>query len=193
MDLLIGVEMAGVPLVGAVATTLFNMGRPQRFGYTRPTPIKGVKPADVPAMLAKIESGGFAYGQKDFVEARMKDGDRIAILDDMATTIGSKIVARALVLWQAKQQGLAVVCDHVFYFLNRGGDNRAKGRLFANETEPALSPASLAINYVIEFDNAFPLLKNVMKPREYESIRTFQDDSKNFDMERAVAMAARGE
>lgn len=202
VDLLIGVEMAGVPLVGAVVTTLFNMGRPQRFGYTRPTPAKGLTQDGVAKMLKDIDAGvsNYNYGEKDFVEARMKDGDRIGIIDDMATNLGSKIVARALILWLAKQQGITVSCDRVFYFLNRGQDGREKGLNFATEPELALYPAKLLVDYVIEFNNAMPLLKKVMKPGEYDLVKSYQENPKQFDgseeglrnRNRLIAAAARG-
>lgn len=196
VDLLIGVEMAGVPLVGAVATTLFGMGRPQRFGYTRPTPAKGLTQDGVVKMLKNIDTGVANYGEKDFVEARMKNGDKIAVFDDMATSLGSKIVARALILWQAKKLGIAVNCKRVFYFLNRGQTNRIKGLNFAAEPEIALYPAELLVDYVIEFDNAMPLLKKVMKPGEYYLIESYQKNPKQFQDEKikldVIRMAARG-
>ncbi|MFH0955665.1 MAG: hypothetical protein V1801_00390 [Candidatus Falkowbacteria bacterium] len=198
VDLLIGVEMAGVPLVGAVATTLFNMGRLQRFGYTRPTPAKGLTQDGVAKLLKSIDAGVSSYGEKDFVEARMKDGDRIGIIDDMATNLGSKIVARALILWQAKQFGLTVNCGRVFYFLNRGQDNREKGLNFAVESELALYPAKLFVDYVIEFNDAMPFLKKAMKSGEYDLITSYQANPGQFQgyenslRDKAIAMAAKG-
>ncbi len=200
-NLLIGVEMAGVPLVSAIASKMYQQCREIRFGYTRPMPIKGAKPEQVAKMFRDIEAGVsnlVSYGQKDFVEARFRDGDIIGIVDDMATTIGSKIVARAIVLWVAKRMGINVTCNQIFYLLNRGIGNRQKGIDFAKETDPDLFPAELDVNYVIEFDEALPLLKKVMKPGEYQSIIDFQKDPKFFqgaeNSERAklIAAAARG-
>jgi len=202
-NLLIGVEMAGVPLVSAVANRIYRQGYGMRFGYTRPMPIKGAKPTDVAKMFRDIEAGVsnlVSYGQKDFVEARFKDGDMIGIVDDMATTIGSKIVARAIVLWLAKRVGINVTCNQIFYLLNRGIGNRQKGIDFAQETDQDLFPAELDINYVIEFDEVLPLLKKVMKSGEYQSIIEFQENPKQFDgseeglrnRNRLIAAAARG-
>lgn len=183
VDLLIGVEMAGVPLIGGLAATLFFRGREQRFGYTRPLPEKARTPLEAFQLLQKMDADVAGYGQKEFVEARMRQGDRVAILDDMATDLGSKLIARLLTLWEAKRRGINVSCDKIFYFLNRGKGNRLKGKNFVNESEKGLHPAELLVDYVIEFDDHLPALKKVMHPEEYEIITGFQKDPQHFQDE----------
>ncbi|MDP2830505.1 MAG: hypothetical protein Q8O21_00380, partial [bacterium] len=179
-DLLIGVEMAALTLVGGTSVALRLKSLWQRIGYTRPLPKKARTPKEALEILKSIKSGVANYGQKDFVEARMRNGDKIAIFDDMATDLGSKIIARLIVLWQAEQRGISVECDKVFYLLNRNRNNREKGVRFADEPEQGLYPASLQVDYIIEFDDCFPALKKVMKPEEYKMIEDFQKDASRF-------------
>jgi orotate phosphoribosyltransferase len=184
VDVMISVEMAGINISGgmAVASIVHNkIGH--RIGYTRPLPEKVRKPIEAMKLLQSLESDVADYGQKEFVEARLKDGDRVAILDDMATNLGSKIIARQIVLWTAKQKGIKVECNKIFYLLNRNRDNREKGLGFVHEQEPGLYPASLEVNYVIEFDDHLPSLQLIMAPAEYETILNFQKNPKEFQDE----------
>jgi len=194
VDLLIAVEMAGIPLVGGLSVTLQSLGISQRFGYTRPLPEKVRLPLEALKLLNGISGDVAGFGQKDFVEGRIKEGDRIAILDDMANDLGSKLIARTIVLWQAKKQGIGVYCDKIFYFLNRGIGNRAKAERFAEDGEPALSPVKLNIDYVVEFDERLPDLSRVMHPGEFEVITSFQKDTSQFQdeaVQKEVLAAAR--
>ena len=196
IDLLIGVEMAGVPLVGASAIiALLKKGRGQRFGYTRPLPEKVRKPLEALRLLREIDSNVADYGQKEFVEARMKDGDRVAICDDVATDLGSKLIARLITLWEAERKGINISCDKIFYLLNRGKGNRLKAKDFVNEPEKELHPAELSLDYIIEFDDHLLALEKSMCPEEYEVITTFQKDPKHFqdkDVQKTVLeMAAK--
>jgi len=194
MDLLIAVEMAGIPLAGGLSVTLQSLGISQRFGYTRPLPEKVRLPLEALKLLNGISGDVAGYGQKDFVEARIKEGDQIAILDDMANDLGSKLIARTIILWQAKKQGVGVNCDKIFYFLNRGIGNRAKAEQFAESGESALSPVKLGIDYVIEFDERLPDLSRVMYPGEFEVIKSFQENPGQFQdeaVQKEVLAAAR--
>jgi orotate phosphoribosyltransferase len=184
VDFLIGVEMAGIAPVGglSVASYLIN-GREQRIGYTRPLPKKVRDPREAMELLNNISAQPEEYGQKSYIEGRFRPGDRGGILDDMATDLGSKIIARQIVLWEAAQRKINITCNKIFYFLNRTKGNREKGIKFANETEPGLHPAVLDVNYVLEFDDHFPKLRDVMKPEEYELVDSYQKDPKHFQDE----------
>lgn len=180
VNLLIGVEMAALTLAGGTSIALRLKSLWQRIGYTRPLPKKARTPKEALEILKSIKSRVADYGQKDFVEARIRNGDKIAIFDDMATDLGSKIIARLIVLWQAEQRGISAECNKVFYLLNRDKNNREKGIRFADEPEQELYPASLQVDYIIEFDDYFPALKRVMKPDEYKMIEDFQKDASQF-------------
>lgn len=196
IDVIIAVEMAGINSSGgvAVASMLLNQtGR--RIGYTRPLPVKRRTPDETVELLKKIGSEVANYGQKSFVEARLRNGDRVAIYDDMSTNLGSKIIARTIVLWQAGLDEISVECDHIFYLLNRGAGNKQAGLDFINEKNQDLYPASLDVNYVIEFDEHLPSLEAVMLPEEFRVISDFQKNPKEFmdkDVRKEVlAMAAK--
>ena len=247
IDLLIGIEMAGVSLVGGLSAKARDTCKDfyyfsWRIGYTRPLPIKPRNPIGALEIIRLIDAGmlggektklnkalelidfykdgeiwkeksfsnlkdavdilrtfvlgdGEDYGQKEFVEARFQWGDRVGIVDDMATDLGSKIIARAIVLWQAKKMDIPITCNKIFYLLNRNKGNFQKGLDFANETDSRLYPEPLDVNYVIEFDDALPYLKGIMGDAEYGLISAYQKDPEQFQDEgtkkEALAMAAR--
>lgn len=185
VGLLIGVEMAGVPLVGGVGAVMFANGHPQRIAYTRPLPGGKVRtPEQAAERLAGIGAGLVdTYGQKSFVEGRINHGDRMAIVDDMSTNLGSKQIARQIALWEAEQRGIqGVICDMIFYFLDRGdrGVNKQEGLDFANNTNLALRPAALDVMFAIGFDDFLPHLEGVMTPDELAAIQAHQSDKGRF-------------
>jgi hypothetical protein len=184
VDQLIGVEMAGIPFAGGINVALkAHHGINQPIGYTRPLPQKVRRPTEAAELLKKMGDDVAGYGQKDFVEARLYNGMSIGILDDMANDLGSKIIARLQVLWQARQRNVAVKCNKIFYFLNRNKGNCEKGIAFANEKDEGLYPEELDVNYIIEFDDYLPELKNVMESEEYQLIIDFQKDRAHFQDE----------
>ncbi len=178
VDNLLAVEMAGIPLVGGVAALLADMGIPKRISYTRPLKTKVRKPEELMKVLQEANVEG--YGQKDLIEGRLRDGDSFAVFDDMATTLDSKIIARAILLYVAGQQGIKLACDKVFYFLDRGKENKKVGLDFANSPLKELWPAPLDVNFVISFDEYLPALEEVMTPNEYQAIQDHQKDPKRF-------------
>lgn len=184
-DLMIGVEMAGVPLVGgiSVASCVNEISPPLKFGYTRPLPRKARNPEDVIRILGEIDGSVQSYGQKDFVEARMYNGMNIAVVDDMSTTLGSKIVARQIILWEAQRRGVKVNCNKIFYFLDRGDDNIQAGLDFAKNPDERLHPEGLDVQYVLKFNDFIPLLEEVMSPDEYSVICEHQRNSKRFGLD----------
>lgn len=196
VDILIGVEMAGINLSGGMAVAShLNNNIWRRIGYTRPLPKKVRKPLEALELLRSIDAEVEDYGQKQYVEARPRQGDRIAIYDDMATDLGSKIIARLIVLWDAKQRGTQVNCNKIFYLLNRTKGNRQVGLDFAKEPERGLHPAVLDVNFIIEFDDYLPGLKSVMKEAEYEVIMDSQKNLSHYqdkDVQKEVlALAAK--
>ena len=181
VDMLIAVDMAGINLSGGMAVASYlneKIARP--IGYTRPLPKKVRTPVEAMQLLRSIETDVAGYGQKEFVEARLYDGQKIAIFDDMSTNLGSKIIARLIVLWMAEQKGISVECNKIFYILNRSKGNRQAGLDFAHEPEQGLYPASLEVNYVLEFDDYLSSLQPFMKEPEFEVISEFQKSSNHF-------------
>jgi len=169
IDILVGVEMAGVPIVGGLSTTMFNSGNPMRFGYTRPLPEK-VRTVEAALSLLNTISGEVAsYGQKSLVEIVLQNGDNVAILDDMATSLESKLIARELLLWEARQKKVEVRCESAFYLLNR------------NEAIMAVAgKISLEIDYVVEFNHGLRHLEGEMSHSEFGIISAYQEDPGQF-------------
>jgi hypothetical protein len=197
LDVLIGIEMAGVPLIGgtAVASLAYN-DRSRRIGYTRPLPEKVRTPQECMDLLRKISTASAQqYGQKEFVEARLRNGDIVGIFDDMANNLGSKLIARLIVLWAAQQSRISVTCNKIFYTLNRSANNRKKATDFAFNPELGLVPAELEVDYIIEFDEKLPKLQKVMRPDEYRVIYDFQNNPGHFqdpDVQKEIlALAAK--
>ncbi len=178
IDNLLAVEMAGIPLVGGVTALLTEMDTPKRISYTRPLKTKVRKPEELMRVLQESNVDG--YGQKDLVEGRIANDDRFAVFDDMATTLDSKIIARAILLHVAEQQGIKLTCDKVFYFLDRGKQSKKSGLDFANSDLKQLWPAQLDVNFVIQFDEYLPALEEVMTPNEFQAIADHQKDPKRF-------------
>lgn len=199
VNLLIGVEMAGIPLVGAVSVaSLAYNGIEKRIGYTRPLPEKARTPLEALEILRKIAAEPTEkYGEKSYVEARLRNGDRVGIFDDMANDLGSKIIARLVVLWQASQMSepVQITCNKAFYTLNRNVGNRQKGLDFANNSNPDLYPEPIEVHYLIETDEHLCKLERVMKPDEFQVFSAYQKDPNQFqdyDVQREIlALAAR--
>lgn len=181
IDMFIAVEMAGINLSGGIAIASFLNEKIKRpIGYTRPLPKKVRTPVEAMQLLKSIETNVADYSQKEFVEARLYNGQRIAIFDDMSTNLGSKIITRLIVLWVAKQKGISVECNKIFYILNRNKGNCQAGLDFAYEPEQGLYPAPLEVNYILEFDDYLPSLRPFMKEPEYEVISEFQKNPAHF-------------
>jgi len=183
IDALVGVEMAGIPVASAAPIVLLQ--RYERYvknGYTRPLPRKPKKAEEVIPILKEYGPDVADYGEKGYVELDFDPGDKVAILDDMATTLGSKLIRRSVVLWEAERRGIEISCNNILYFLNRGIENKKTGLAFANK--PAeLYPAPLKVDYVVEFDEQLPLLKTVMRESEFEVISQFQKNRDHFQDE----------
>ncbi|MCI0565023.1 MAG: hypothetical protein MN733_41690, partial [Nitrososphaera sp.] len=157
VTVLVGVEMAGVPIVSAVARAFMESGVEKRYGFTRPLTKKVRTPFEAAQLLAAEDPA--TYGEKQLVEARLKPGDQVAIVDDMATDLGSKIIARLLVLEQARREGIEVQCSDIVYLLDRGmGTNRAAQEFLT--ADASLYPGKLHLHYVIDFPRDVPALES---------------------------------
>ncbi|MFH1183368.1 MAG: hypothetical protein V1690_03845 [Candidatus Moraniibacteriota bacterium] len=181
IDALAGVEMAGISMASAAPIVLLHRyGRAIKNGYTRPLPRKPKKVEEVIPILKEFGPNVADYGEKGYVELDFDPGDRVAILDDMATTLGSKLIRRSVVLYEAERRGVEISCDNILYFLNRGSENKQTGLDFAKKTDPELYPAPLNVSYVVEFDEQLPQLKKVMRESEFEVISRFQKNRDHF-------------
>lgn len=177
---LVGIEMAGIPLASGVALVLNkHYGKFKKIGYTRPLPQKPRTPEEALIILDNLDLQAFDYGQKSFVEVGFENEDRIAIVDDMATDLGSKIIARLIILREAERRKVKVECNKIFYFLNRNKNNAQSASYFKHAL-PELYPAELEINYLIEFEDCLPLLEDRMRVGEFKTILEYQKNSLAF-------------
>jgi len=180
VNALVGVEMAGISIASAAPIVLLQRyGREIKNGYTRPLPRKPKSAEDVIPILKEFGPNVADYGEKGYVELDFDPGDNIAVLDDMATTLGSKLIRRSVTLWEAEQRKIGVSCNTILYFLNRGIENKQTGLDFAIKPVE-LYPAPLKVDYVVEFDEQLPLLKTVMRESEFEVISQFQKNRSHF-------------
>lgn len=179
VDLAIGVDMAGVPLIGGAIIELLHAGEEMRFGYTRPLEKKVRTLSELLEQMAAWDAT--KYGQKSVVEAVMYPGNKIAIFDDMATGLASKKIARLMVLYEAENRGLAdVTCNEIVYFMDRGQNNIEAGLNYKNETDARLKPAALNVHYAINFGTYLPLLEDEMTENEYATIVEHQRNKNRF-------------
>lgn len=93
---IIGIASAGVPLATAISQKL---GLPM--AYTRK--VSGAR------TLADLRSLEAEYAEHALVEGELGDGDRIALIDDVAAMLTSKDVAVEQVLLEAQRRGLSDV------------------------------------------------------------------------------------
>lgn len=177
---LVGIEMAGIPLASAVTPILLQKyGRAVKTGYTRPLHRKARTPEEAIKILEEFGPDVAGYGEKGYVELNFEPGDRVALFDDMATTLGSKTVRRTVVLYEAEKRGVRISCNDILYFLNREVNNKQHGLDFAI-TDPENYPEPLKVDYIVEFDEQLPKLKEVMRPAEFEIISQFQKNRDHF-------------
>lgn len=198
VEMLVGVDMAGIPLVGGIARAMYDSGFPVKVGYTRPLPRKVKTPLECLELIREIDGRVTDYSDKEYLEGNLEPM-RIGILDDMATDLGSKIIARTIVLWQAGLRNVQVTCDDVFYFLNRNKHNVQKGVDFAANQEAGLCPTKLNVKYVLEIDDHLAELEKVMKPGEFAVFINYQQESKRYqedtgeeERRKAIELAAQG-
>lgn len=178
IDLFIAVEMAGISLLTSLANVLSSRGHYRRFGYSRSLPENVRTPLEALQYLQETDVG--IHKHRGFIEARVMNGDNVAIFDSMAADLDSNLIARLQTLWEAKRKGINVSCDKIFCFLNGSEDNHFKGKDFVNNSEKELYPAELLVEYIIDFNEYLHVLEEVMCQEEYEVITAFQKDPQHF-------------
>lgn len=173
---LIGVEMAGIPLASAAWMHCIKGGIYPKLGYTRPLPEKTRTLEETYLKYSEWKkSDPTGYGQKSWVEGRISDGDYMAIVDDMSSDLGSKLIARFMVLEEAKKLSCKVGCDHIFYFLNRNKDTPKKAMEFF-AAEPQYYPHMLYVHYFLEFSDHLDALASEMREAEFRVISDYQEN-----------------
>jgi len=156
----VGVAMTGIPIASAIAIL-----------------------ASIPSLWTrKIEvrsSDEFkkyiqSYGEHTLVEGEFEEGDRIAVIDDLATKFDSKLVAIEQIRHEAKKRDLKVECKDVVVLLDR-----------------EQGAAEVASQHGISFHSLIPFkskgiewLKSKVSKIEYEVISGYlRDETKYQDAE----------
>lgn len=168
---ILGVEMAGVPLVSAIATVRGPGCELIPYSYTRAIPgAKPRTPEEAKKILEEMKID-FGYGGKDLVEGRFEDGENICIVDDMVTNFGSKLIAKHILEYELKGRGVKdVSIDHVAVVLDReqGAEEEAKKQ-------------GMHLHSLIKF-KSFGLgwLKDIMNPLEYKLLSDYQNNPEKY-------------
>ncbi len=150
----VGVAMTGIPI--ACAITL-QEGIPSL--WTRKIEVRS---------LAEFKKYIQSYGEHTLVEGEFETGDRIAVIDDLATKFDSKLVAIEQIKTEAKKSGLKVECKDVIVLLDR-----------------EQGAAAVASQHGISFHSLIPFkskgiewLKTSLSEIEYKVITEYLHDEK---------------
>jgi len=171
---ILGVEMAGIPIATATSmVSLERRGIELPFAYTRPLEKKVRNPVEAFNLLKEMMDKGelTKYGEKNLIEGRIESGDNIAVWDDMVTDIGSKLIARLILFFEARRLGLERIgCYHASALLDReqgaveAGLNNDK-----STTDPR--PQKIYMHTIIPWKSrGLDICKPRMHPDEYELI-----------------------
>lgn len=132
-------RLCGVPMAGLAITNALGIETGIPVMYTRKEPIiyrdlaKQLKifiqegkyhqheVAAVERIIETIEelSGFKTHGITRYIDGVIKDGDNIAIVDDLITTADSKLEARHLIMLEAKRRKINVDVIRVYVLLDR--------------------------------------------------------------------------
>jgi uridine monophosphate synthetase len=149
---IVGVAMAGIPLANAVT---LNMGIPSL--YTRKLPEDVKTPEDVEEYIR-------AHGQKALVEGDFESGDRLAIVDDLVTTFGSKALAISQVEQEAKQRGITdLTIKDIVVLIDREQGGAQKAAELGYNLHALIPFASKGLDW----------LQDSLHPIEYETISSY--------------------
>jgi len=152
----VGVAMTGIPLASAVALLT---GIPSL--WTRKIDVRS---------LGDFEKYIQSYGEHTLVEGEFKEGDRIAVIDDLATKFDSKLVAIEQISYEARKRRLKVECKHVVVLLDR---EQGAGAV--------ASQHGISFHSLIPFKSkGMEWLKNSLSEIEYEVITEYLRDEKKY-------------
>ena len=170
---IVGIEMAGVPLVSAIGLAHGPGCQLIPYAYTRPLPgSKARTPAEAKEALKELN---FKYGQKELVEGRFEDGDVLCIVDDMVTDFGSKLIAKSILEFEMERRGVRNVdIKHVAVVLDR--EQGGAGEAASN---------GMYLHSLIKFKtDGLGWLKGVMLPGEHELISDYQNNPQKYQDEK---------
>ena len=168
LDQLVGIEMAGVPLVAAIATAEGEDCRLMPYTFTRPIPgnRKPRTPEAAVEMVAELKKDPFVYGGKELVEGRFKDGQVLCITDDMVTNFGSKAIARTLIEYELGRRGVTGYdLSHVAVVLDREEGAAAQAQEYGMHLHALIPLKTKGLDW----------LSDVMVPEEHAMLVQYLD------------------
>lgn len=178
LDQLIGIEMAGVPLVAAIATVSGPRTQLMRYSYTRPLAEKIRTPDELKAKMQGTETL-YGYGEKELVEGRFRDGESICLVDDMVTNFGSKLIAKMLTEYELKKRGVKdYKIEHAVVVLDRemGAEEEA-------------GKENMQLRSLIKFKTkGLDWLKDRMHPEEHELLTDYQEHPEKYSYAKGKEM-----
>ncbi len=143
-DKVVGVAYAGIPM----ATLLSS-----RVGY--------------PALYTRKENGHEAYGVHSSLEGELRNGDRLVLVDDVATVLSTKLAEMERILRITKERGLdRVELKNILVLVDReqGGEEIARRNGYT-------------LSSVIKFaSEGMALLRDRMADEEYDIIVDYLKD-----------------
>jgi len=152
----VGVAMTGIPIASAIAIL---KGIPSL--WTRKIDVRSSD---------EFEKYILSYGEHTLVEGEFETGDRIVVIDDLATKFDSKLVAIEQIRYEAEKRGSKVECKEVVVLLDR-----------------EQGAAEVAFQHGISFYSLIPFkskglewLKNSLSEIEYEVISGYLRDEKKY-------------
>ncbi len=152
----VGVAMTGIPIASAI--TILE-GIPSL--WTRKIDVRSSD---------EFERYIQSYGEHTLVEGEFEEGDRIAVIDDLATKFDSKLVAIEQIKHEAKKRGLKVECKDVVVLLDREQGAAA-----------VATQHGISLHSLIPFKSkGIEWLKNSLSEIEYEVITEYLQDEKSY-------------
>jgi orotate phosphoribosyltransferase len=173
---ILGVEMAGIPIATATSmVSLERRGVELPFAYTRPLEKKVRNPIEALNLLNEMMERCelTKYGEKNLIEGRLRDGDNVAVWDDMVTDIGSKLIARLIFLFEAERLGLKdAECYHAAALLDREqGEGAVKAGLEYDKSTTDPKPQKICMHTIIPWrSKGLDICKPSMHRDEHELI-----------------------
>ena len=160
----VGIAMAGIPLANAAT---LEGGVPSL--YTRKLP-EEVKTKE------ELENYMRAHGQKSLVEGDLRDGDRLAIIDDLVTKFDSKLLAKSQIEQEAARRNISdVVVSDVFVLLDR-----------EQGAAEAARNAGVRLHSLIPFrSKGLEWLRDQISDVEYDTIKDYLDDPQKYQSDEA--------
>ena len=191
---ILGVEMAGIPIATATSmASLETRGVELPFTYTRPLEKKPRSPEEALNILKEMKDAGLLtkYGEKNLVEGRLNAGDNIAIWDDMVTNLGSKLIARLILLFEAERLGVDVECYHAAALLDREQGAVEEG-IEHDRSVYDPKPQKIYMHTIIPWKKrGLDICKGQMQPEEYELISDYSRDEAKYQSDEVINFVLR--